>query len=101
MIQRLFELKPFLVDMANPQLMLHESQWKQVKELEELLQHPFAVTKKLQEEDLTPGIFFKEWKNLMFCLFQKGALFASGIAASMKQREKVLLENKIFLAAVY
>ena len=40
MIQRLVELKPFLVDMANPQLMLHESQWKQVKELEELLQHP-------------------------------------------------------------
>ena len=87
--------------MANPQLMLHESQWKQVKELEELLEHPFAVTKKLQEEDLTPGIFVKEWKNLMFCLSQKGAIFASGIAASMKQREKVLLENKIFLAAVY
>ena len=100
-ILRLVELRPFLVDMANPQLMLHESQWKQVKELEELLEHSFAVTKKLQEEDLTPGIFVKEWKNLMFCLSQKGALFASGIAASMKQREKVLLENKIFLAAVY
>lgn len=45
MIQRLVELKPFLVDMANSQLMLLESQWEQVKELEELLQHPIAVTK--------------------------------------------------------
>ena len=63
MIQRLVELKPFLVDMANPQLMLHESQWKKVKELEELLQHPFAVTKKLQEEDLTQVFSFRSGRT--------------------------------------
>ncbi|KAM4028644.1 uncharacterized protein ACNLHF_023936 [Anomaloglossus baeobatrachus] len=101
MIQRLVELKTFLVDMANPQLTLNESQWNQVTELEKLLEHPFTVTKKLQAEDLTPGIFLKEWRNLMFRLSQRGGLIASGIATSMKRREELLLQNNILLAAVY
>ncbi|KAM3921449.1 uncharacterized protein RB166_010830 [Leptodactylus fuscus] len=101
MIQRLVELKPFLVDMANPQLTLNESQWNQVTELEKLLEHPFTVTKRLQAEDFTPGIFLKEWKNLMFRLSQRGGLIASGIATSMKRREELLLQNNVPLAAVY
>ncbi|KAM4018767.1 LOW QUALITY PROTEIN: uncharacterized protein ACNLHF_008010 [Anomaloglossus baeobatrachus] len=101
MIQRLVELKTFLVDMANPQLTPNESQWNQVTELEKLLEHPFTVTKKLQAEDLTPGIFLKQWKNLMFHLSQRGGLIASGIATSMKRREELLLQNNILLAAVY
>ncbi|XP_073521308.1 protein MIS12 homolog isoform X1 [Phyllobates terribilis] len=103
MIERLLELKPFLVDMANPQpqVALNEGQWTQVAELKELLDHPFTVTKKLQAEDLTPGIIIKEWKNLLSCLSQKGGLIADGIAASMKRRETQLLESKILLAAVY
>ncbi|KAM9307836.1 uncharacterized protein PAF06_011978 [Gastrophryne carolinensis] len=101
MIQRLVELKSYLIDMANPQLTLTETQWRQIKELEELLEHPFQVTKKLQAEDLTPGIFLKEWKNLIFRLSQKGGIIASGIATSMKEREELLLENNILLAAVY
>ncbi|KAM3934836.1 uncharacterized protein RB166_002224 [Leptodactylus fuscus] len=101
MIQRLVELKTFLIDMANPQLTLNESQWNQVTELEKLLEHPFTVIKRLQAEDLTPGIFLKEWKNLMFHLSQRGGLIASGIATSMKRREELLLQNNILLAAVY
>ncbi|KAM4037493.1 uncharacterized protein ACNLHF_016084 [Anomaloglossus baeobatrachus] len=101
MIQRLVELKTFLVDMANPQLTLNESQWNQVTALEKLLEHPFTVTKKLQAEDLTPGIFLKEWKNLMFHLSQRGGLIASGIATSMKWREELLLQNNILFAAVH
>ncbi|XP_073415086.1 uncharacterized protein [Dendrobates tinctorius] len=101
MIERLLELKPFLTDMANPQVTLNEGQWTQVAELKELLNHPFTVTKKLQAEDLTPGIFIREWKNLLFCLSQRGGLTADGISASMKWRETQILENKIFLAAVY
>ncbi|XP_073534699.1 uncharacterized protein [Phyllobates terribilis] len=95
MIQRLVELKTFLVDMANPQLTLNESQWNQVTELEKLLEQ------KLQAKDLTPGIFLKEWKNLMLRLSQRGGLVASGIATSMKWREELLLQNNILLAAVY
>ncbi|XP_073510784.1 uncharacterized protein [Phyllobates terribilis] len=101
MIERLLELKPFLIDMANPQVTLNEGQWTQVAELKELLNHPFTVTKKLQAEDLTPGIFIREWKNLLFCLSQRGGLIADGNSASMKRRETQLLENKMFLAAVY
>ncbi|XP_073410249.1 uncharacterized protein [Dendrobates tinctorius] len=101
MIERLLELKPFLIDMANPQVTLNKGQWTQVAELKELLNHPFTVTKKLQAEDLTPGIFIREWKNLLFCLSQRGGLIADGISASKKRRETPLLENNIFLAAVY
>ncbi|KAM4044019.1 uncharacterized protein ACNLHF_008128 [Anomaloglossus baeobatrachus] len=101
MIERLLELKPFLIDIANPQVTLNEGQWTQLAELKKLLNHPFTVTKKLQAEDLTPGIFIREWKKLLFCLSQRGGLIADAISASMKRRERQLLENKILLAAVY
>ncbi|XP_073501668.1 uncharacterized protein [Phyllobates terribilis] len=86
MVERLLELKPFLIDMANPQVTLNEGQWTQVAELKEFLNHPFTLTKKLQAEDLTPGIFIREWKNLLFFLSQRGGLIADGISASMKRR---------------
>jgi hypothetical protein len=95
MIQDLLDLKPFLVDMANPDLTLRERQWTEVTELEGLLCCPYTVTKKLQAEDLTPGTFLKEWKNLIFRLSQAGGQIADGIVASMKKREALLLENKI------
>lgn len=37
----------------------------------------------------------------MFHLAQRGWLIADGIAASMKQNEALLLENKVLWAAVY
>ncbi|CAK8687693.1 unnamed protein product [Clavelina lepadiformis] len=63
MLERLLELKPVLVDIAHPNVSLSDGQWNEVKQLEELLRHPFVTTKKLQASDLTPGSFFKEWKN--------------------------------------
>jgi hypothetical protein len=81
--------------------LLTESQWRNVSQLEAVLSHPSAVTKKLQAEDSTPGTFLLEWKNLIFYLSKAGGLISGGIVSSVKKRAGLLLENKILLAAVY
>lgn len=101
MIKRLLDLKPYLEDLANPNVSLTECEWTQLIELEALLHHPFTVTKKFQAEDLTPGEFLLAWKEIIFRLTQTGGVLAQGIVSSMKKREVLLLENTILLAAVY
>ena len=100
-VKHLVELRPVLTDMTNPDVTLTELQWKKLEELEDLLRLPFKVTKKLQEEYLTPGMFLKEWKMLEHPLINKSGLPAETLHASMKQREVQLLNNKILLAGVY
>ena len=100
-VKRLLKLKPFLEDIDNPNVSLTESQWREASQLEALLSHPYAVTKKLQEEDLTLSTFLWEWKKLIFNLSKAEGLIAEGIVSSMKKREGLLLENEILLAAVY
>ena len=98
MIQRILELKPVLQDMADPSLTMSAAHWEQVKDLEELLSHPFKVTKNLQSSTLTPGTFMKEWNMLKLRLTQIGGLIADAIKDSMVNREAVLLNNEILLA---
>lgn len=101
MIQRVLTLKPFLIDMANPDITMTDAQWQQVKELEELLRHPFIATKNLQEAELTPGSFIKEWKTLHFRLSGIGELIAEEVLKSMQRREATLMDNDILLAGIY
>ena len=65
MIQRLLELKECLLDLAHPDPTLTDCQWNELKQLEELLRHPFLATKQMQSARLTPGSFYKEWKTLI------------------------------------
>ncbi|XP_076816197.1 uncharacterized protein LOC143462062 [Clavelina lepadiformis] len=97
MLERLLELKPVLVDIVS----LFDGQWNEVKQLEELLRHPFVTTKKLQASDLTPGSFFKEWKKLLFQFSHIGGNLADAIRTSMERREQALFANDVLLAAVY
>ena len=101
MLERLLELKPALASIAHPEMQLTEDEWNDIKRMEELLQHPFYVTKRLQCADLTPGSFFKEWKELIFKFSQIGGDMAEAMKSSMEHREKVLLNNSVLLAAVY
>ncbi|KAM9330121.1 LOW QUALITY PROTEIN: uncharacterized protein PAF06_009560 [Gastrophryne carolinensis] len=101
MVKRLLELKDFIEEMDNENIALTESQWTQTKELENLLSHPFTVTKRLQCDDITPGKFLLEWKRLLYHLNKNGGLIAEGIASSMMKRESLFLENEILLAAIY
>ena len=101
MVKRLIELKQFLIDMANPRVSLTKDKWISIEKLEVLLRYPYILTKKFQGEDLTSGMFLKEWKNLEFRMSQSGCLIAEGITNSMKRREALLLGNKVLLASIY
>ena len=101
MLERLLELKPALISIAHPDVLLSDDQWNEVKQLEGLLCHPFLTTKKLQAADLTPGSFFKEWKKLIFKFSQIGDILADAMRTSMECREKALLDSNVLLAAVY
>lgn len=81
--------------------MLSEHKWDKIAKLESLLRKQCYVTKQLQSTDLTPSLFMKEWKNLIFGLSQKGRLIAGGIENSMVCRENLLLDNDILLVTTY
>ena len=85
--------------MANPDLTMSDVHWEQVESLKKF--YPFLVTKKLQCSNLTPGSFLKEWKMLIFRLNQNGGPLAEEIRDSMVQRESILFDNDILLAAIY
>lgn len=76
----------FLIDMANPDVTMTDVQWQQVKKLKELLRYPFIATKNLQEAELTPGSFIKEWKTLSFRLSDISGMIAEEILKSMQRR---------------
>ena len=59
MVKRLIELKPFLIDMANPCVSLTEDKWISIEKLEVLLRYTYILTKKFQGEDLTSCMFLK------------------------------------------
>ena len=101
----MLELKAFVhesVEIFEKHLHLTAPQWRQAQELkDEIMKKGFIVTKMLQLEDLTPGYFFRKWSGLRNVLQVNGSLIAERIVESMKKREKELLGNSFFLAAVY
>jgi hypothetical protein len=105
MVERVLELKTFVhesVEIFEKHLHLTAPQWRQAQELkDEIMKKGFIVTKMLQLEDLTPGYFFRKWSGLRNVLQVNGSLIAERIVESMKKREKELLGNSFFLAAVY
>ena len=101
MLERILELKSALIDIVHPVVSLPNAQWNDIKQLEGLLCHPFRTTKKLQATDLTPGLFFKEWKKLIYKFSQPSGILADAMRTFMECHEKVLLCNNVLLAAVY
>jgi len=101
MVERVLELKAFVhesVEIYEKHLQLTAPQWRQAQDLKFLLKKGYLVTKKLQ---LTPGYFFRKWTGLRDFLQVNGSIIAEKIMESMKKREKELLGNSFFLAAVY
>ena len=104
MVDRLLQLKAWIVDMGNlgnKNLSLSSYQWTQAEELRDLLKKPYEVTKQFQQEDLTPGQFYRKWTALKLHLEATGGLIAMTILESMKKREKDLFEDPVVLAAIY
>ena len=101
MIQRLIERKDAIQDLTHPELTLADSKWNEVKELLEILKHPFSATKKMQAANLTPGSFLKEWKTLIFTFSRIGGKVADAIKDLMNRREKTLMNNDVLFSAIY
>lgn len=101
MIQRILELKSVLNDFANPDVTLTEDEWESAEQLKLILLQPFIVTQRLQAANLTPGVFFKEWKKLIFKLSKLSSPIATEITNSLLRRESLLLNNDILLAGIF
>ena len=103
MIDRLVELRPHLVEIAevgNKNLELTKTQWDQAVNLRDLLKKAYILTKSLQFEDCSPGYFYKKWTGLKLHYKQHGSVLAHIIASSMDSREEELLGPGILLGAV-
>ena len=55
MLQRLADLKCFVLDLGSHESYLTESKWAEVKMMVEVLQIPHAATICFQNQDLIPG----------------------------------------------
>jgi len=104
MVERVLEMKTFVnesEELYDKNVQLTAPQWRQAQELKDLLKKAYEVTKKLQYENLTTGYFYRKWSGLRDVLQGNGSIIAETILKSMKKREKELLGNSFFLAAVY
>ena len=101
MLERILGLKSALIDIVHPDVLLYDVLSNEVKQLEGLLRYPLLTTKKLQAADLTPGLFFKEWKKLIYKFSQIGGSLADAMQTSMESRKKILLGKNVLLAAIH
>ena len=108
MLQRLLELREVVEELEGKypkgDFGVQRYQWKQMKELERILEKPALATQKFQFEDLTPGHFVYVWELLKEELIEgdfKTSIFAKAIKESMEARETILMNNPFFCAAVF
>lgn len=103
MLLRMLELKEFCVDMAgaNRDLHLSPAEWITIESITKALTPAKITTKILQNEQLTMGDFYIEWLKCKIDTAKVKTNFADMLVSKMKDREKKLLENDTFLAAIY
>lgn len=104
MIDRVLLLKTFVnesVEIYQKGVQVSAPQWKQIQELRDMLKKSYEVTKKMQRDDLTPGYFYRKWSGLRAVMQVHSGTIADIICASMKKREGELLNNSLFLAAIF
>ena len=85
----------------SPEFHPSTATWSGLNEFLSVLEGLYAVTLKLQAEDLTSGVFTKEWCSLKHTLRGKQTSLALKILRAMKKREESLFQNKLFLAGVF
>lgn len=104
MLDRVLLLKSFVnesVEIYQKGINITAPQWKQIQELRDMLKKSYEVTKKMQMEDLTPGYFYRKWSGLQSMMEVHSGIIADIIFASMKKRESELMNNSLFVAAIY
>ena len=108
MLKRLLELRDVVEELEGKypkgSFAVQPYQWKQIKELQSILEKPAIATQIFQFEDLTPGHFVYVWELLKEQLMEgdfKKSVFAKAIKHSMETREAILMSNPFFCAEVF
>ncbi|XP_050063380.1 uncharacterized protein LOC126552698 [Aphis gossypii] len=103
MLHRLIELKSFCKDheLINSNLFLNNRDWDKISSLVNSLEPAYFATKRLQKKDLTLGDFFGIWQQTKSQFQQINSLLSNSIVQSMNNRQEQLMDNSIFVAAIY
>lgn len=90
---------------AMPELFLGCEMWQVVEETVTAMRPFKEMTLKLQTENLLAGDFFAAWEKLKISLGKQGSMNQECLSASllrrMQAREPMVLNNDVFLAAVF
>ncbi|KAE9528693.1 hypothetical protein AGLY_012268, partial [Aphis glycines] len=103
MLHRLIELKSFCKDheLINSNLFFNNRDWDKISSLVNSLEPTYFATKILQKKDLTLGDFFGIWQQTKSQFQQINSLLSNSIVQSMNNRQEQLMDNSIFVAAIY
>lgn len=98
-------MKSFCESLENDpiiaRLLLDESDWRSVYEIQSTLQ-PFTIaTKKLQSPNVTLSDFYGMWFNLKLKIQRQNDAFGKNLLAHMEKRHNNLIEIPVMLSAVY
>lgn len=103
MLRRLVELKEFCNDFigVDDELYLTEEEWQAIGGVVSALAPAQEATVILQQEQLTVGDFYGSWLKCRIETSKVDNSIAIQTAAAMKRREKLLLGNDLFCAAIF
>ncbi|KAJ2937288.1 hypothetical protein O0L34_g19528 [Tuta absoluta] len=100
MLERLVQLKDFCLANST-RFGIDGSTWTRIEQSLQVLKPCSVLSKKLQREQLTIGDFFIFWMKCRLELESKQTAMSIFLTICMTDRERVLLENDVFLAAIY
>ncbi|KAM7306571.1 uncharacterized protein ISCGN_010274 [Ixodes scapularis] len=103
MLRRLLELREFCDDLfsADDEVHFTEEDWLNTEQIVLSFSAAEAATKVLQREQLTMGDFYGTWLKCRMQTSKVDSPIATALVAFMKRREKWLLGNNLFCAAIY
>lgn len=101
MIRRLLELREFCDDLLTEPNSFTSDDWANAADIVHALAPAEEATKRLQNEQLVMGDFLGVWLKCRMEAAKAGTPLATALASSMDKRQRTLLENDIFCAAVF
>ncbi|KAF0702707.1 zinc finger BED domain-containing protein RICESLEEPER 1-like isoform X2, partial [Aphis craccivora] len=103
MLQRLCELKAFCRMKAAdiPSLELSNNDWNLIESLVLTLAPVKIGSVQLQRADITIGDFYGCWWKIRNGLIKANTELAKSITESMLKRQQILLDNDLFVAAIF
>ncbi|RVE48834.1 hypothetical protein evm_006608 [Chilo suppressalis] len=99
MVESLLSLRDICA--TDVRLHLPDSTWDTLTEILKSLTPAKQLTKKLQEEQLTVGDFYLAWMMCQFQLSKIKTRLSENIIESMKERQKLLFENDVFINGMF